>query len=114
MSWDYTSRLPPSKYHARKTVLDGVQYHSQKEAKYAGELMLRVRCGELKSWRAQVPIDLTVKGKKICTYTIDFVEMYPNGEEMWTEVKGFETEAWRLKWKLFCALYPERHKQIVY
>jgi hypothetical protein len=31
-----------------------------------------------------------------------------NGREIWTEVKGFETRDWQIRWKLFDALYPER------
>ena len=30
-----------------------------------------------------------------------------------TEVKGFETREWRLKWKLFEACYPDRKKKVV-
>lgn len=69
--------------------------------------------GELSHWERQVPIDLVVNGYKIATYRIDFVEYDKNGGEMWTEVKGFETPEWRLKWKLFEALYPERDKQVI-
>lgn len=69
--------------------------------------------GELSHWERQVPIDLVVSGYKIATYRIDFVEYDKNGGEMWTEVKGFETPEWRLKWKLFEALYPERDKQVI-
>jgi hypothetical protein len=32
---------------------------------------------------------------------------------MYTEVKGFETAEWRLKWKLFEALFPHLDKQII-
>jgi hypothetical protein len=101
------------KYNARSATYNGHTYHSEKEAAYAAELDLRVRAGELREWHRQVPIELAVNGHKICTYTIDFLEIDKNGGEMWTEIKGFETPEFRLKWKLFDALYPERDKQVI-
>lgn len=102
-----------NKFGAKTTLYGGHTYHSRAEAAYAAELDLRVKAGELREWRRQVPIDLYVNGEKICTYTIDFLEIDKNGGEMWTEIKGFETPEWKLKWKLFCALFPERDKQVV-
>ena len=109
MYWQKKGR----KFGNRTTVYNGHVYHSIKEANYAAELDMRVRIGELKEWKRQVPIELRVNGMKICTYTIDFVEIDKNGYEMWTEVKGFPTPEWRLKWKLFEALFPERDKQVI-
>lgn len=60
-----------------------------------------------------MPIELRVNGELICTYKIDFVEIDMKDNETWTEIKGFETPEWRLKWKLFDALYPERKKQVI-
>lgn len=102
-----------SKFGAKRTEYNGRTYHSKREAQYAYELDLRVRAGELKEWRSQVPIDLVVAGRKICTYRIDFVEIDRKGRETWTEVKGFRTPDWELKWKLFEALYPNRAKQVI-
>jgi hypothetical protein len=36
-----------------------------------------------------------------------------NRREMWTEVKGFETRDWQIRWKLFDALYPERDNRVI-
>lgn len=102
-----------NKFNAKSSTYNGHTYHSAREAQYAFELDIRVRAGELREWKRQVPIDLYVNGMKICTYTIDFLEIDKNGGEVWTEVKGFETADWRLKWKLFEALYPERDKQVI-
>lgn len=101
------------KYRNKTSTYNGHTYHSKREAAYAEELDWRVKAGELKEWDRQVPIEMYVNGEKICTYTIDFVERDKNGNEVWTEVKGFETPEWRLKWKLFCALFPERDKKVV-
>jgi Protein of unknown function (DUF1064) len=102
-----------SKFNATSSFYNGIWYQSAKEAQYAFELDVRVKAGELREWQRQVPIELYVNGHKICTYTIDFVEIDKNGGEMWTEIKGVETADWRLRWKLFDALYPERDKQVI-
>ena len=102
-----------NKFGSIRQDYQGHSYHSKREAAYAAELDLRVRAGELKEWRRQEAVELRVNDKKICVYTIDFVEVDKKGKEMWTEVKGFETPEWRLKWKLFDALFPERNKQII-
>lgn len=102
-----------SKFSNKKTTYNGHVYHSIREADYAAELDIRVKVGELREWKRQVPIDLVVNGQKICTYTIDFVEVEKGGNEVYTEVKGFETPEWRLKWKLFDALHPEIEKQVI-
>jgi hypothetical protein len=81
----------------------GNKYHSRFEAKYARDLDVRKRAGEIESWERQVKIELTAHGKHICDYWIDFKVYYPNGEVEYVEVKGVETPVWRLKWKLFCA-----------
>lgn len=102
-----------NKYGANKCTYGGHIYHSKKEAAYAEELDIRIMAGELKEYKRQVPIELRVNNQKICVYTIDFVEIDKDGNEMYTEVKGFPTPEFRLKWKLFDALYPEIEKQVI-
>lgn len=102
-----------NKYNARKVSYGGHLYHSQMEANYAAQLDVRVRAGKLKAWRRQVSVPLVVEGKTICRYVVDFVEEYPDGSEVWVEVKGFETEIYKLKAALFRVLFPERKYQVV-
>ncbi len=109
MNWP----LRAGKYNAKRATYNGHTYHSGREAKYAQELDWRVKAGDLREWRRQIPIELRVNGKLICTYTIDFVEIGKDGSETYIEVKGFETPEWRLKWKLFGACYPEKEKKVV-
>lgn len=94
-----------SKYGAKKTDYNGIQYHSKKEAGYAAELDLRIKANDIKSWTRQECIRLDVNGFHICNYYIDFVVTHNDGSLEYVEVKGFETEVWRLKWKLFESLY---------
>ena len=101
-----------NKYHAKSTEYNGVIYHSKKEAAYAQELDLRQKAGEIKKWERQVKIPLKVYGQHICNYYIDFVVYYPSGEVEYVEVKGFATQLWRLKWKLFEAIYNKEHPEI--
>lgn len=102
---------------SRKTrTHNGVEYHSKLEARYAAMLDLRLKeIGpfRIKSWARQVPIKLEVNGKLICTYIVDFVVEHPDGHLEWIEVKGFDTDVWKLKQKLFHALFPDRKLTVV-
>ena len=98
----------PSKYHNTTNVYNDQVYHSIKEANYAGELDLRIKAHDIKSWVRQVRIPLDVGGYHICNYIIDFVVTHNDGTLEYVEVKGFETDVWRLKWKLFEALYSKK------
>jgi hypothetical protein len=44
---------------------------------------------------------------------IDFWELDKNDNEMWTEIRGFETPEWRLKWNLFDMLHSDWEKQVI-
>jgi hypothetical protein len=57
--------------------------------RYAEELDWSVEASELREWRRQVPIDLYVNGKTICTYTIDFVKVDRDSKVTYIEVKGW-------------------------
>lgn len=94
-----------SKYSNQRKLYNGQSYHSKKEAQYALELDLRVKAKDIKSWDRQVKISLDVNGYHITNYYIDFVITHNDNSLEYVEVKGFETETWRLKWKLFEALY---------
>lgn len=102
------------KFHNVPTSYDGVEYHSKLEARYAAELDLRVRAGEIAGWERQVRIPLVVNGIKICTYIIDFVEINNDGTKTYIEIKGAETSVWRLKWKLFNAVHGPVKAKVVY
>jgi len=88
-------------------------YHSKKEAGYARELDLLYRAGEIKDWEGQYKLPLDVNGYHICNYIVDFKVINKDGSIELHEVKGFETEIWRLKWKLTEALYGNKFKLVV-
>ena len=107
----YTKR--GNKYGAKSTIYNGVCYHSKKEAGYAQELDLRVRAKDIKSWERQVRIDLKVYGQHITNYYIDFVITHNDGSLEYVEIKGFSTETWRLKYKLFEAIFNKEQPGVV-
>lgn len=95
------------KYHNQSAVYNDVRYDSKKEARYAEDLDWRVKGKDIKGWERQKRISLDVNGKHIANYYIDFVVHHNDGSREYVEVKGFATEVWRLKWKLFEALIDE-------
>ena len=97
-----------NKYGAHQTEYNGVVYHSKKEAEYARELDLRVRAKDIKRWERQVKISLDVNNRHIANYSIDFVIQHLDKTKEYVEVKGFETAVWKIKWKLFVALYGNK------
>jgi len=98
MTW-YQRRF--TKYGNQTSTYNGILYHSKFEANYAAELDLLLQAGEITKWERQVKIDLKGEnGSHITNYFIDFVVYHRSGITEYVECKGFETEVWRLKWKL--------------
>lgn len=88
-------------------------FDSKFEAGYAEELRLRKMANKndknhIKDYKCHVPIDLIVNGFKVCTYIIDFIIYHDDGTKEYVETKGYPTPLWRLKWKLFEAIYSGR------
>lgn len=96
-----------SKYNNKSQVFNGRKYHSIREATHAEELEWRVKAGEIEKVIPQFKLDLRVNGMHICNYYIDFKVILTNGDVEYHEVKGFETDVWRLKWLLTEALAKE-------
>lgn len=93
---------------AKKCTYGGYIYQSKFEAHYAFELDARLRAGEIERWERQVKIPLDVNGYHISNYYIDFVAYYPDGTIEYVECKGLASEVWKLKWKIFEALFSDR------
>ena len=92
---------------AKRTEYDGRWYQSKAEATFAAGLDLRLKAKEIVWWKPQVPIKLMVNGHLICTYKLDFAIYHLDGHLEYVEVKGHETNVWKLKWKLLHALKEE-------
>ena len=102
-----------SKYGARKKEYNGVVYASAFEAKYAAQLDWRKRAGDIKDWQRQITFNLVVNKTLICKYIIDFVIINNDDSKEYIETKGFETRDWKIKRKLFKALFPQLNYKVV-
>lgn len=94
-----------SKYHAKKTVVDGIEFDSAKEAKRFTKLREMQEAGRIQGLRLQVPYEILpsfecdgvkYRGMK---YVADFV-YYRDGKVVVEDCKGFKTAEYKLKKKL--------------
>ena len=89
----------------------GQLYHSRLEARYAATLDQLANASDPKervvAWDRQVKFDLRVNGKHITNYFCDFRVYLADGRIEYREVKGFETEVWKLKKALLEATMPD-------
>ena len=90
------------------SIYNGQSFHSKKEVAYAMYLDAEKAEGRITGYKRQVKISLDVNGYHICNYYIDFLVDRFDGITEYVEVNGFLTDVWRIKWKLFEALYSEK------
>ncbi len=93
--------------NSKKQVFQGERYDSGFEMGYAQELNLRQKAKEIIKWERQVKIPLVVNNYTIANYYIDFIVYYPDGTKEFVECKGWPSDVWRMKWKIFEALFSE-------
>jgi hypothetical protein len=104
-----------SKWGRAKSTIgkDGLKYDSLFEAAYANELFLRQRAGEIQGYDSHPRLDLRVNDKHVCYYKVDFAVYHNDGSIEYVECKGWESREWKLKWKLFEALYGDAYQLTV-
>ncbi len=95
-----------SKYRAIRTTVDGVTFASKAEAARYSELKLLERSGYITGLILQPRFPLIVDGKKICSYVADFGYQDKSNRHVIEDVKGVQTPVYKLKSKLFHALFP--------
>lgn len=93
-----------SKYGAKKTEIDGIEFDSGKEADRYIELKLLERAGEISDLELQPKFDFKIEDKKIFTYIADFCYT-ENGKRIIEDVKGFKTPVFCLKKRLIEAQF---------
>ena len=101
---------PPKqpKYRNRKTLADGVVFDSKREADRWLVLRAMERDGLVRDLRRQVRVPLVVAGVRVCVWVADFVyHDTASGRTEYEDVKGYRTPAYRLKAKLFRALFRQ-------
>ncbi|MDO4649767.1 MAG: DUF1064 domain-containing protein [Eubacteriales bacterium] len=123
-----------SKYHARKTVVDGIAFDSRKEARRFKELSLLEKAGAIKDLKLQVKyvlipaqreftMEVYTKGRnkgcfkpgklleKECAYYADF-QYIENGSLIVEDTKGVRTPEYIIKRKLMLKNYGIRIREI--
>ena len=96
-----------NKYKAKKASFNGRVYDSGLEADHAANLDFLLKAGIVTDIKPQYKISLDINGVHIANYFIDFMVEFKDGRVEYHEVKGFETDLWRLKWRLTKAIYPD-------
>ena len=86
--------------------ISGHLHQSGGEAKYCNKLFFMKHAGKIKDYETQVSVDLIVNDQLIAKHKVDFYVTLPDGEIEIHEYKGKETALWKLKKKLFNAIYP--------
>ena len=105
-----------SKYHAKKTVVDGITFDSKREAERYLVLKGMEEDGTIEDLRRQVRYELIpafdVDGRhyRPVYYVADFVYV-EDGKEVVEDVKGMITDVYRLKSKLFARRYGKAIKE---
>lgn len=94
-----------AKFGNIRTTIDGIDFASKAEAKRYQELRLLERAGEIRELELQPRYEITINGHKICTYVGDFYYVGKTGTPTTEDVKGMATPLFKVKAKLFRALY---------
>lgn len=105
-----------SKYHAKRTSVDGIVFDSKREADRYLVLKGMEKDGAIEDLRRQVRYELVpafdVDGRhyRPVYYVADFVYV-EDGKEICEDVKGMRTDVYRLKSKLFACRYGMNIKE---
>lgn len=101
-----------SKYHATRTIVEGLSFHSKREAARYVELRLLERAGEIRELELQpifrlFVVSLDGRVEHECGhYASDFKYLrMDNGEWIVEDVKGMMTPIYRLKKKMVEGIY---------
>jgi hypothetical protein len=100
-------RTGNSKYGAVATVVEGIRFHSKREARRYAHLSLMLKAGAIRDLERQPRFRIVVEGRFICDYFADFryVDLL-SGEVVTEDSKGMATDVYKLKKRLVEALYP--------
>ena len=101
-----------SKYNAKKAMVDGIKFDSQKEAKRYLQLRDLEKIGKICNLQLQVPFELVKKQpewkERAVVYRADFVYIDLRGDmplKVIEDVKGMRTREYVIKRKLMRLLY---------
>ena len=102
-----------SKYNAKKVEIDGIKFDSKAEGEYYLHLKQQVTERQILGFERQKRMLLQegfsvegVKGKiRPIFYVVDFIVTENDGTLTYVDVKGMETDVFKLKKKLFMKRY---------
>lgn len=106
-----------SKYKNKKTIINGIEFDSKKEAKRYQELLIMQTNGKITDLKLQVPyilvpaFNLGKKRYRDMRYIADFVYKQ-DGVEVVEDCKGYRTEIYKIKKKLMAYIYQIEIKEI--
>ncbi|MCM3651306.1 DUF1064 domain-containing protein [Metabacillus litoralis] len=109
-----------NKFGAKKTIVDNITFDSKSEAQYYQQLKWLQQAKQIKSFKLQPKFLLQEAFKKNgktfrkIEYIADFEIHNLDGSIEVVDVKGVETEAFKIKRKLFEKLYPHNLSLITY
>lgn len=107
-----------NKYRNKKVIVDGKEFDSKKEGNRYKELRLLERVGEISNLELQPRFLLQDKFKKNgktyrkIEYVADF-KYIENGKKIVEDVKGIQTDVFKLKHKIFEKVYPDLELRII-
>lgn len=106
-----------SKYNAKKTVVDGIEFDSLREADRYCELKLLEKANEIRNLELQPRFLLQDKFKdKMGTthrkieYVADFLYIDNDGKAIVEDVKGVLTDVYKIKKKMFLKIYDDQYE----
>ena len=88
-------------------------YHSKAEMVRAQELDILKAAGKIVQWIPQYRFRIMIGQRMICTVVADFWVQANDGSWWAEEIKGFETEVYKLKRKLLLACYPNLDYRVI-
>jgi hypothetical protein len=92
------NKFATKKFGETRTELDGYSFASKLESAVYGILKMRLKAGEIDSIQPQDHVYLT--NARILSI-VDFKCTRPDKTHFWVEAKGYPTDVWRLKKKLW-------------
>ena len=106
------------KYRNKKVIVDEKEFDSKREGNRYKELKLLERAGEIKDLELQPRFLLQDSFKKNgrtfrkIEYVADF-KYIENGKTIVEDVKGIQTDVFKLKHKIFEKVYPDLELRII-
>lgn len=106
-SWRNLGKSTMSKYKNKKVVVDNILFDSKKEANYYTKLKILKDAGKIldlelqKKFVLQPTFKLNGKTYRAITYIADFVYKDQEGQTHVVDTKGYRTQVYKIKRKLF-------------